>query len=138
MDLTLVRQQWRADGIFGTLFYDDGEFLSYTLEHSYSDRSRFAAKIPEGVYTCKRGIHQLANGKKSFETFEITSIPGHSGIIFHVGNFNDDSTGCVLLGLDIGTIGEQQVMTNSRGAFAKLMAIQVGVDEFTLTVKSDA
>lgn len=131
----MVRNQWRADGIFSVIYDEFNEFVCHTLEHSYAEPPSFFAKIPLGVYTCKRGEHDLAHSPKSFETFEITGVPGHSGLIYHVGNFNNDSNGCILVGLNVGTINEQLVLTNSKAAFAKLMALQVNCDEFILTVK---
>ncbi len=121
------------------------ELLAYTLEHAYvtghdeAGLASFAAKLPEGTYTCVRGTHQLHNSSP-FQTFEVTGVPGHTGILFHVGNYNSDSDGCVLLGRRLiqdesGTTRSGSMLSGSRLAFDAFMARMEGVDSFTLVVK---
>jgi hypothetical protein len=126
--MLLVRQVLSPDGIFGELFTDDGSHVAVTLEHSYG----LQPKLPDGEYQCVRGFHQLQGMHHTFETFEITGVPGHSGILFHTGNFNKDSSGCVLLGLSSGM--NPPMIYSSREAFAGFMKRQVGLSQFTLTV----
>lgn len=128
MDLKLIRKEYQRDGIFGILTDVGGKVVAHTLEHAYSDGTGWAPKIPDGEFVCVRGEHQLASGP--IETFEITGVPGHSGLLFHYGNFNKDSEGCVL----VGEAEAGNALTKSRAAFAKLMALQDGVDQFNLTV----
>lgn len=133
MDLTLRRSSYTPDGIFGALYQDDGTLVAYTLEHAYAsdENGGWAPKIPAGVYTCVRGMHQLENMKAPFETFEITNVPEHTKILLHCGNVNADSAGCVLVGSSIDGIE----LLQSRLAFAKFLNLQYGVDSFQLTVK---
>ncbi len=136
MDLVLKRNEYRADGIFGELVDLSGRNIAMTLEHGYTDGlGGFYPKVPPGQYTCIRGLHQLAGMSQPFETFEITNVPSHSNILFHVGNFNGDSAGCVLLGgaKAIASTG-QKMLTNSRRIFEAFMLLQSGVDSFNLTV----
>ena len=131
MNLTLRRDEYRADGIFSTLFDDLGNPIDRTLEHSYDNEP----KIPPGTYTCVRGPHRLHGMTEDFSTFEVTGVEGHEGILFHWGNFNRDSEGCILVGQSKTTQSDNsEMITGSRLAFASLMALQAGVDEFTLTV----
>ncbi len=124
---TLTHTNFADDGIFGILTDVSDGIVAYTLEHSYNK----LPKLTDGTYTCVRGQHVLHSGP--IETFEITGVPGHSGILFHYGNYNADSDGCVLLG-----DGETATsVTDSRGAFTKFMARLVGIDSFTLIVTSD-
>ena len=130
MNLTLRRTEFRPDGVFGELSNDVGNVIAHTLEHAYDDgNGGWAPKIPVGTYACVRGTHQL-HGGGPFTTFEITGVPGHSGLLFHAGNWNKDSEGCVLL----GEAQSGNMVTNSRAAFVKFMQLQIGVDQFTLTV----
>lgn len=128
MDLTLRRQSFTDQGVFGLLLNDQGDTIAVTLEHAY-DR---APKVPPGEYKCVRGLHRLEGMKEPFETFEVTGVPGHSNILLHVGNYQRDSHGCILVGTEI--LGE--MITQSRVAFEKFMELQKGVDQFTLTVKA--
>lgn len=136
MDLTLKRNKSGPDGIFGTLSDDSGQFVKVTLEHAYLEGTEDAPKIPDGNYTCVRGQHQLPGMAAPFTTFEITGVPGHSKLLFHTGNYNRDSKGCVLLGETEANIHGVTIITGSRIAFQAFMTLQEGIDEFQLTVLS--
>lgn len=137
MNLLLQRVESRIDGIFSELRSIDGETLFHTLEHAYNDGlGAMVPKLPDGVYKCIRGIHRLAHMSLPFETFEITEVPGHDHMLFHVGNFNFDSDGCVLIGSGSIQLNGHQALTRSREAFKSFMDLQTGYDEFELTVKS--
>jgi hypothetical protein len=70
-----------------------------------------------------------------FDTFEITDVPLHNNILFHPGNYNDDSEGCVLLGKAYGMkLNGGKMIVNSRNAFDHFMYLQEGVDSFVLIV----
>jgi hypothetical protein len=135
MNLTLERETFNATGIFGKLYDESGTQIAVTLEHAYEqpipNMGYFGPKLPYGDYKCVRGFHQLAHMAVPFLTFEVTGVPGHTGILFHCGNDNADSAGCILLGL----IHEGAFILESRDAFNKFMAIQEDVSDFTLTVK---
>lgn len=130
MNFTLTRTDFRPDGIFSILVQlDTGTRFSVTLEHSYEN----LPKLPDGSYTCVRGKHRLHGMTEDFETFEVTGVEGHSGILFHWGNYNKDSDGCILLGQSISKDTDWMV-THSRDTFAKFMDMLQGTDEFTLIV----
>lgn len=125
MTLRLHRTERKESGVFGELLDSSGKRLCLTLEHSY----HLVPKIPAGVYTCVRGMHSLHVGQP-FVTFEITGVPGHSGLLFHRGNQGDDSKGCVLLGQDrVGDFLERSAL-----AFNSFMALLEGQDTFNLIV----
>lgn len=128
--MTLIRGLYKEEGIFGALVNDNGTELLFTLEHAYIQQDlSFLPKTPEGQYLCVRGTHQLKHGGP-FETFEVTNVPGHTGILFHPGNFNNDSDGCILLGLTKTDAG----VLHSRDAFAQFMKSKQDLDSFTLTI----
>lgn len=134
MDLTLKRTAYKPFGIFGTLSDSLGQ-IAVTLEHAYTDSVSFkwAPKIHAGVYTCVRGVHALKNGVP-FETFEITGVYGHTGLLLHKGNFDRDSEGCVLLGQTLAPYGADEMVVSSAIAFDRFMQLQDGIDTFKLTV----
>lgn len=136
MDLKLVRNDYRADGVTSTLYDEDGNVIARTMEHAYLNDGFYDPKIPDGVYQCLRGLHKLHVDSEPFESFEVMDVEGHDGLLFHVGNFNSDSNGCILLGLSIGEVGGQKALINSKLAFSKFMELQEGCDEFILTVRS--
>lgn len=125
----------REDGVFGEL-YQNGELFCKTLEHAYPDAGgHYLPKLPRGyTYKCVRGWHQLEHGPR-FETFEITGVPGHSGILFHIGNFNRDSNGCCLLGASVVCDADNDwCIERSTATFQRFMAANADVDEFDLEV----
>ena len=124
--LTLTRARFEADGIFGELTNGD-KHVCYTLEHSFDS----VPAVPAGTYTCKRGQHRLGGMANNFITFEVQNVPGHTGILFHTGNTNRDSEGCILLGQQI----KGAVLLNSRPAFASFMELLDRLPQFTLEVK---
>ncbi len=129
MDLTLVRKEKNEFGIFGLI----PELEVVTLEHAYKalwGSCIYRPKIEEGIYHCIRGLHRLARMIHDFETFEII-VPGHTDILFHVGNINNDSEGCVLLGT---SNYKDEEITGSKIAFDLFMRAQIGIDSFKLTV----
>lgn len=137
MDIILTRTQNNPEGIFGNFTDENGNEICVTLEHAYDDgNGGWTAKIPDGTYTCKRGQHQLTGMANPFETFEITNVPGHSNILIHMGNFDKDSEGCVLVGRAIAGSGSSEMITSSVATFNAFMQLQIGVDSFTLTVCS--
>lgn len=135
MKWTLIRKQYRPDGIFGELVSSDGAHFFHTLEHAYKviDETNpgsieYAPKIPEGVHRCvlynspKHGVmvpllDNLEDPHDQDRKFEI-----------HIGNYNEDSEGCILVGLGIGfrdRLGKVKMLTSSKQAFEKLMSIGV-------------
>lgn len=142
MNLTLNRSEKREDGIFGILRDEARKQVAVTLEHAYDSGNgdgSYTAKIPDGTYTCVRSMHRLHGMTDDFETFEITNVPGHTNILFHWGNYNSDSDGCVLLGRrilpDTRSIATGNMISSSRNTFNAFMDLQKGLNQFTLTVK---
>ena len=144
MNLTLRNNEFRPDGIFGTLSDENGKLIALTLQHAYAEYDDtpvfWVPKLPPGEYICRRGLHRLAHMDHDFETFEITNVPPFqgkpvTGILFHALNFNDESEGCVGVGeyLQINPKGVQWIK-NSREAFQSLLELQEGINIFTLTV----
>lgn len=133
----ILRRVYSAGwGIFGHLCTDDGSKFCWTLEHAYpsvSEPGKFYAKIPAGIFYCMRGMHLLAGASAPFETFEIVGVPGHTGLLFHPGNTNLDSQGCVLLGDKI----QNYAILDSRNTFERFMKLKTGIDNFRLEVIDD-
>jgi hypothetical protein len=126
MNLTLSRKELRDVGIFSILTDESGNIIAHCLEHSYDSKP----KLVDGEYTCQRGDHLLHGMTEPFSTFEVIDVPNCKGILFHWGNYNRDSEGCVL----VGERQEDSMVTNSRKTFEKLMELLEGLDQFNLTV----
>ena len=136
MLLTLKTTDYRADGIFSDWFLDDTHF-GVTLEHAIPDgNGGWMPKIPRGrTYICERGKHRLDhyNGGQEFDTFMVTGVDGHSGLLFHPGSYNRDSNGCILTGAVLHKDAEWWI-NGSVKTFETFMELLDGIDSFQLAV----
>ncbi len=131
MDAKLTRKSASLYGILGEWSrLSDGQKLFVTLEHAYVEEGKFVPKLAAGTYRCIRRF-----SPKHGEIFMVENPPAFEGhpvtyIEIHVGNYNSDSEGCILLGetLGVGCILE------SRPAVDSFMEMQLGTDAFTLVV----
>jgi hypothetical protein len=117
-------------GVFGVLLIDSVP-IAVTLWRTYSpdeNESEFT-KLNVGVYQCERTMYH----KGGYETFEI-KVPGHSRILFHIGNKETDSDGCVLIGEEFGKMNELPAILRSGVGFKEFMNNLVGVNKFPLTI----
>jgi hypothetical protein len=131
----LTRKEYRSDGIFSELHDDKGNLVAQILEHAYLQHdSSYAPKVPLGNYKCVRGPHRLHNMTEDFITFEVTGVPNCVGILYHWGNWESASEGCLLMGATIAQSPQGQMITSSRDTWGKFMASLDGINEFELTV----
>lgn len=131
----LLRDEYIENGIFGRLLDEAGNLICYTLEHAYSSGDAFIAKVAPGTYTCVRH----APNRLPYTTFELQDVPPFqgkpvTGVLLHVGNYNKDSDGCVLLGSNIIEDEGVPMLAASKVAFDKFMTLNNTVNSFTLTI----
>jgi len=137
MDLVIQRGRVDSTGCFSQITTLGFAPLWVSAEHSYQQPDgTWRPKIPDGVYQCVRGVHELSD-LVPFETFEVAGVQGHSGILFHKGNLPEqDSDGCILLGTTLGELNGAPAVLQSLLAFQGFLNLQKGLYSFTLTVKS--
>lgn len=129
---TLNRFSFSESGILGIMLDEYGTVYN-TLEHAYlQPNGSYSPKIAVGTYTCQRH----APNRLPYETFEVTNVPPFmgqdvTGILIHIGNYNQDSIGCILLGKS----HTDTMITNSKEAFQEFMLSLEGTDSFELTIK---
>ena len=126
MKMELVRVAVEEEGAFGVLVKDGYPFV-VTLEHTYHDE----VKIPLGETTCRRSRFN----RGGYATYEI-AVPGHTRILFHKGNLENDSDGCVLVGARFGRLGGRAAILQSAVGFGEFMAAMAGVADFRLNVRA--
>jgi hypothetical protein len=141
MDMTLQRFEKGQHGIFSNLLDDQGNKIDVTVTHAYQWLDDvWQPKTPPGRYLCVRGTHTL-DGVHHFDTFEITGVPGHTGILFHQGNVEEESKGCELVGGHVGSLieagTEEEAVLDSAEGFRRFMHLQGDAVEFWLTVTED-
>ena len=119
-------------GMFGILF-NEGIPFALTLENTWINNVRNHSCIPIGKYKCKRH-----DSPKHGETFQIMNVSNRGeieGILFHKGNLDDDTRGCILIGEQFGVLNNEPAILRSGDGFAEFMNKNKNVNEFDLIIK---
>lgn len=116
-------------GTFGVLVVG-AQPICATLEPYKRDNAKSLSCIPTGQYICHRVI-----SPKFGDTFEVTDVQGRSHILFHKGNRDHDSSGCILVGEEFGFLGNDWAVLSSGRAFDEFMSIFKNEDAFHLTIE---
>lgn len=114
MRLTLTRDVFTADATTGRLALD-GVFQCYTLE----DPVRIGPKVP-GQTAIPEGTYKvwLTWSPRFFQFLpHVLDVPGFEGVRLHVGNWPNDTEGCIL----VGNSRAENFVGNSLAAFRALM-----------------
>ncbi len=136
----LKRWAKTPDGTLGRL---DTVWGLHTMEEEDQGNRQNVSRIPAGRYTCARRWY--IRGR--YWTFEIMNVPDRTDILFHRGNTEEDTEGCVLLGSEVGVMkvtdedsGEPKhklAVRNSRKAFDRFMNSLREVDSFELLIEDE-
>lgn len=124
MELTLNRFFSSSDFTIGKL-YINNVFECYTLE----DEERkvkviHETRIPKGKYEIKLrefgGHHEKYKKKFTFHKgmLWLQEVPNFKDILIHIGNTDEDTSGCILVGNSINTT--EGTLINSTAAYTKL------------------
>lgn len=143
--LVLTRYWYEGERTLGEL-HCEGEFVAYTMEPGSDDTD--APRIPVGFYHMVR--HEDPDGSKGFRYTDTWALEGRdishdehddtkrTVVLFHKGNWDQDTRGCILLGMMIGRLGkgpaEETAVMASRDAMDRLRGF-LGDGEAYLTVK---
>jgi hypothetical protein len=124
-----LHRVWRSHKTTGKgqalgVLYDDNARLFLT---TFEDKP-----IPAGTYTVT--LMPAAANPKHGESWEVQNIPGRTDILFHAGNDEDDSEGCILLGF--GFSG--RAISASQFAMGRFKRFLANVGEFTLVIADPA
>ncbi len=141
-DLELVRTSIREDGAFGVLQAlkvppgADGIPIAVCCERTYplpdTAKGQFI-KVPAGRHRCVRSYYQRGR----HETFEVL-VAGHSRLLFHKGNVEDDAEGCVLVGRRFGLLHGKPAIVDSAAGFGDFMAWAGTREAFEILVRHAA
>ncbi len=128
MELTVLRYSSGEESTLGLLFID-GKFACYTLEDEHRViKVPGKTRIPAGRYKIKlrkEGSHHLRY-KSKFPgihkgMLHITNVPGFKWILIHIGNDDDDTAGCLLVGeSSISNITQKGRINNSTLAYSRI------------------
>lgn len=113
------------DGAFSA-FVVNGRPFAVTCEHTFDDGRPI---IGNGVYRCRKTFFN----RGQYESFEIL-VPGHDRVLFHKGNTEVDSRGCVLIGAGFTVIDGHAAIADSAKGFAEFWNLAKYFDAFDLVV----
>jgi hypothetical protein len=131
MKITVKRIKSDDDATLSLVFVDN-DFVCFGLEDEYrEDKVAGETRIPAGKYPVELrtvgGFHQRYS--RRFPEFHqgmlwIIGVPNFEYILIHIGNTEQDTAGCLLVGEGATTSGELKV-TQSTSAYKKLYALVV-------------
>lgn len=107
----------------------DNEFFCYTLEPAWLNNKKNSC-IPVGKYKLKSHVSPYFG-----ECFKVQSVPDRTDILIHVGNSIDDTTGCILLGSQVGVIGDLDAVLHSYNTFRMLRLYLKDQDDFDFEIR---
>lgn len=131
MELLNRRISSGKESTLGTLFDISDPtpvFKCYTLEDQFNKpKIPGETRIPPGRYQIKLrtegGMHQRYGQRFSWHKgmLWLQDVPGFEWIYIHVGNKDDDTEGCILVGNgQISNVGEHGQVTSSVAAYRDL------------------
>lgn len=144
MELILKRVLFTDDGTLGVLICGNHP-VCVTLEENWRDNAKGISCIPEGQYLCQR-VDTPHHGI----TYQVMNVPGRSAILFHSGNSEKDTEGCILVGMEYGEVKatddqtkqteDQLAVLRSKEAFERFMELMGGRENgrstFALRIKN--
>lgn len=87
------------------------------------------SRIPAGLYNCIP-----YSGTHFKDVFKVLDVPGRSDILFHWGNTEKDTLGCLLIGNAAGLLAGEPAILDSKNAFSRFRKL-VGAEGFTLDIR---
>lgn len=123
MELRVKRVALKSDYTIGRL-YVNGEFFSDTLEDAVRDTKIYGkTAIPCGTYKITMDVVSPKFKDRSWakpydgKLPRLIDVPNYEGVLIHVGNTAEDTSGCLLVGQN-RAVGR---LVNSTQTFMSLM-----------------
>lgn len=117
MIVTLVRMFDDGKRTIGKIFID-GVFECYTLEDTYrATKVKGQTRIPCGSYRLELRHSPKFTPIYKHEMIWVKDVLGFEFILFHPGNSEGDTDGCILVGRQIY---KNEVLTSSKAAYQDL------------------
>lgn len=124
----LIRLEESSQGTLGAIRID-GRLFCACLELPDRGNAANISRIPPGNYICAKTV-----SPRFGETYEVLDVPQRSHILFHAGNTDDDTQGCILLGKYWGNLKGERAVLNSGATFRDFLVYMIEEYEFKLTV----
>jgi hypothetical protein len=129
MNLTIKRTHHLESATLGQLFLEGiTTDPIYTLENPERETTK-DSRIPSGTYNCKP-----YSGTKYKDVYIVEGVVGRSAILFHWGNTEKDSSGCILIGNRLGSLNGEPAVLESKRCFQRLRSL-IGANNFALRIE---
>ena len=97
IELLIIRKVYTDDSIIGRLFLN-GESFCDTLELPFIGNRQNVSCIPSGRYKLRiRKAEESAS--RNYTHLLVKDVPNRNYILFHKGNYPQDTKGCILVGM---------------------------------------
>lgn len=142
MELKVIRK-WKKDKYTIGDLYIDGVWFSNTLEDAVRDTKIYGkTAIPYGTYRITMDVVSPRFKDRSWakpyggKLPRLIDVPNYEGVLIHVGNTANDTSGCLLVGKNT-VVG---MVTDSTNTFKKLMdnyliPAKVKGEKITMTIE---
>lgn len=121
--IKVLRFNDNKQATFSKIYLND-KFLCFGLENAFHQiKIPKQTRIAEGTYELKLrkfgGFHKKYSKKFKFHKgmLEICEVPNFTDILFHIGNFPQDTDGCILVGQSCDLA--KNIIHNSTSAYIK-------------------
>ena len=123
----LIRLESSNEGTFGVVRVNK-EMFCVSLEPKWFGNERSISCIPTGQYTCK-----MVDSPSFGRVYQVLDVHGRTHILFHIGNYVENTDGCILLGQRVTELTFGRAVTTSAKTIAEFNALLKG-DPFILTI----
>lgn len=132
--LTVLRYIDDGETTLGLIFLRN-EFFAYTLEDTHQDEKiKGKTRIPAGIYTIGYSTVDPAHSRitrvylRDFKPWftrhlQLKNVPGFNGIYIHVGNYHENTGGCLLLADGVMAGPNRKSLQNSRDSYRRFYKI---------------
>lgn len=122
-----IKRVYQTEKVTIGILLIDNEPFFWTLEEPWNNNLMNQSCIPLGHYRA----HEYQSSKFG-KCYQITDLQNRqpanrSGILIHAGNTIEDTSGCILLGMELGLIQGEKAVLKSKEAYNSFMAKMYGV-----------
>lgn len=119
--LTINRNNYHKDAIFGTVYVDGKETGVMSMELPWDGRANETGQSPilAGLYEAKWEPHDYSGRFSKTGIYRLANVPGREGVLVHPANrARKELQGCIALGLGYYDFGEGDVLGIKSSAMA--------------------
>lgn len=122
-----IKRVYQNDKVTIGIISIDKEPFFWTLEEPWNNNLANISCIPAGHYRA----HEYQSSKFG-KCYQVTDLQNRqpanrSGILIHAGNTVEDTSGCILLGMELGLLRGEKAVLKSKEAYNFFMAKMYGV-----------